>query len=116
MHYEANTDRITQENHPFAPPNIKFITKVYHPNVSSQTGAICLDVLKSNWSPAMTLRITLMSIQALLDAPDASSPQDFQVAKVYTSDKPAFIEEAKLWTRTYADIPLDTYVHSLYDD
>ncbi|KAL9558963.1 hypothetical protein MBANPS3_000618 [Mucor bainieri] len=103
------------ENHPFAPPNIKFITKVYHPNVSSQTGAICLDVLKSNWSPAMTLRITLMSIQALLDAPDASSPQDFQVAKVYTSDKQAFIEEAKQWTRTYADIPLDTYVHSLYD-
>ncbi|KAG2210187.1 hypothetical protein INT46_009996 [Mucor plumbeus] len=104
------------ENHPFAPPNIKFITKVYHPNVSSQTGAICLDVLKSNWSPAMTLRITLMSIQALLDAPDASSPQDFQVAKVYTSDKSAFNEEARLWTRTYADISLNTYVDSLFKE
>lgn len=69
--------------------------------------------MKSNWSPAMTLRITLMSIQALLDAPDASSPQDFQVAKVYTSDKSAFNEEAKLWTRTYADISLNAYVDSL---
>jgi ubiquitin-conjugating enzyme (huntingtin interacting protein 2) len=58
----------------------------------------------------MTLRITLMSIQALLDAPDASSPQDYQVAKVYTADKQAFDEEARLWTRTYANVSLEDYV------
>ncbi|KAI9483155.1 MAG: hypothetical protein EXX96DRAFT_131957 [Benjaminiella poitrasii] len=99
-------------NHPFKPPKIKFITKVYHPNVSSQTGAICLDVLNANWSPAMTLRITLMSIQALLESPDASSPQDYQVAKVYTNDKPGFTEEAKIWTKTYSDVSLDAYITS----
>jgi len=28
--------------YPFEPPKMKFITKVWHPNISSQTGAICL--------------------------------------------------------------------------
>ncbi|CAO3610181.1 unnamed protein product [Mucor hiemalis] len=104
------------ENHPFNPPNIKFITKVFHPNVSSQTGAICLDVLKSNWSPAMTLRLSLMSIQALLDAPDASSPQDYEVAKVYTSDRKRFNEQAKAWTTNFANVSLNDYVNSLLDN
>ncbi|KAI7904004.1 uncharacterized protein BX663DRAFT_432912 [Cokeromyces recurvatus] len=98
-------------NHPFSPPKVKFITKVYHPNVSSQT-----DVLNANWSPVMTLRTMLMSIQALLDSPDASSPQDYQVAKVYTNDNAGFIEEAKLWTRTYANTSLDTYIASTLKD
>jgi ubiquitin-conjugating enzyme (huntingtin interacting protein 2) len=60
----------------------------------------------------MTLRLSLMSIQSLLDAPDASSPQDFQVAKVYTSDKQAFVKEAKLWTHTYANVSLNDFVDS----
>jgi ubiquitin-conjugating enzyme (huntingtin interacting protein 2) len=35
--------------YPFEPPKMKFITKVWHPNISSQTGAICLDILKNEW-------------------------------------------------------------------
>jgi ubiquitin-conjugating enzyme (huntingtin interacting protein 2) len=30
------------KQYPFEPPKMKFITKVWHPNISSQTGAICL--------------------------------------------------------------------------
>ncbi|KAI8642351.1 ubiquitin conjugating enzyme 1 [Parasitella parasitica] len=104
------------ENHPFTPPDIKFITRVFHPNVSSQTGAICLDVLKSNWSPAMTLRLILMSIQALLESPDPSSPQDFEVAEVFTSNKSAFLGKAEKWVSDYANISLNDYINSLFDD
>lgn len=37
-------------NYPFEPPKMRFDTKVWHPNVSSQNGAICLDILKNEWS------------------------------------------------------------------
>ena len=35
--------------YPFLPPKMVFTTRVYHPNVSSQTGAICLSTLKDDW-------------------------------------------------------------------
>jgi ubiquitin-conjugating enzyme (huntingtin interacting protein 2) len=46
-----------------------------HPNVSSQNGAICLDILKDQWSPALTLKTALLSIQALLSSPEPDDPQ-----------------------------------------
>lgn len=52
-----------------------------HPNISSQTGAICLDILKNNWSPALNLKTALISLQALLSTPEPNDPQDAVVAK-----------------------------------
>lgn len=52
-----------------------------HPNISSQSGAICLDILKDQWSPALTLKTALLSVQALLSAPAPDDPQDAVVAQ-----------------------------------
>jgi len=88
--------------YPFVPPRMKFITKVWHPNVSSQSGAICLDILKDQWSPALTLKTALLSLQALLASPQPDDPQDAVVAKQYMMDHGLFRATAAEWTSTYA--------------
>ncbi|KAG7878298.1 hypothetical protein KL937_004040 [Ogataea polymorpha] len=93
--------------YPFKPPIMKFDTKIYHPNISSQTGAICLDILKDAWTPILTLKSSLISLQSLLQSPEPTDPQDAQVAKVYMSDPRKFAETAANWTKIYA--PNDNY-------
>jgi ubiquitin-protein ligase len=60
---------------PFSPPNIRFLTDIYHTNVSKQ-GTICLDILKeaSKWSPQYSIETVMISIIAFLDDPDTTSP------------------------------------------
>ena len=38
------------KDYPQAPPKGFFLTKIFHPNVSS-TGEICVNVLKKDWKP-----------------------------------------------------------------
>ncbi len=93
------------ESYPFQPVKMKFITKVYHPNISSASGAICLDILKDAWSPVLTLKSTLISLQSLLCSPEPNDPQDAEVAKHYTTSKKSFEETAAYWTQIYAGGP-----------
>ncbi|EDO16402.1 hypothetical protein Kpol_1030p10 [Vanderwaltozyma polyspora DSM 70294] len=89
--------------YPFKPPKMKFDTKVYHPNISSVTGAICLDILKNAWSPVITLKSALISLQALLQSPEPNDPQDAEVAQHYLRDRESFNKTATLWTTLYAE-------------
>ncbi|CAO1344041.1 unnamed protein product [Diamesa serratosioi] len=93
------------ESYPFNPPRVKFVTKIWHPNISSVTGAICLDILKDNWAAAMTLRTVLLSLQALLSQAEPDDPQDAVVASQYKENHDMFILTAKHWTNVYAKGP-----------
>lgn len=89
-------------DYPYNPPKISFVTKIWHPNVSSQTGAICLDILKHEWSPALSIRTALLSIQAMLGDPVPTDPQDAEVAKMLMENPELFQRTARHWTETFA--------------
>jgi len=95
-------DIVIPAQYPFEPPKMKFLTKIWHPNISSQTGAICLDILKDQWSPALTIKTALLSLQALMCSAEPSDPQDAEVAKMYMSDRKKFDRTAQFWTESYA--------------
>jgi len=89
------------EEYPMAAPKVRFMTKIYHPNVD-KLGRICLDILKDKWSPALQIRTVLLSIQALLSAPNPDDPLANDVAEKWKANEEQAIETAKAWTRLYA--------------
>merc|ERR1719379_2052435 len=95
-------DIVIPQDYPYSPPKMRFKTKIWHPNISSQTGAICLDVLGKEWSPALSIRTALLSIQALLSAPEADDPQDAEVANQFKTDRPLFTQTATYWNDSFA--------------
>ncbi|PWY85842.1 hypothetical protein BO94DRAFT_535979 [Aspergillus sclerotioniger CBS 115572] len=91
--------------YPFRPPVMKFVTKVWHPNISSQTGAICLDTLSSAWSPVLTIKSALLSLQSLLSTPEPKDPQDAEVAGMLIRRPQEFARVAQEWAVVYAGAP-----------
>ena len=89
-----------------APPKVRFLTKIYHPNVD-KLGRICLDILKDKWSPALQIRTVLLSIQALLSAPNPDVPLDNNVAEVWKNDEAEALRRAREFTQSFA-IPNNT--------
>ncbi len=88
-------------DYPFKAPKVTFLTKVYHPNISS-SGTICLDILKNMWSPALTISKVLLSICSLLTDANPKDPLVAEAADLYIKDRAKFNEVARLWTLKYA--------------
>mgnify|MGYP003388952288 FL=1 len=84
-------------NYPFKPPKIKFITRIFHPNIN-RYGNICLDILDKQWSPALTINKVLLSISSLLSDPNADDPLDVRAAQLYNENREEFNQTARTYT------------------
>ncbi|CAM9124406.1 unnamed protein product, partial [Discosporangium mesarthrocarpum] len=92
--------------YPFKAPKasqVKFVTRIYHPNVKTDTGEICSDILNNNWGPTLNVTYVLNTIrQQMLQEPHADNPLEADIARQLSEDKNAFNATAKKWTLDYA--------------
>ncbi|KAI8869243.1 hypothetical protein GQ42DRAFT_30739 [Ramicandelaber brevisporus] len=89
------------QEYPFKSPKLTFRTRIYHCNVDSQ-GNICLDILKNDWSPALTTTKVLLSILSLLTDPNPYDPLVPNIAQQYLNNRDTHDRTAAEWTRRYA--------------
>uniref|UniRef100_A0A452XTJ1 E2 ubiquitin-conjugating enzyme n=1 Tax=Aegilops tauschii subsp. strangulata TaxID=200361 RepID=A0A452XTJ1_AEGTS len=94
------------ERYPFQPPNVTFVTPIYHPNIDNG-GRICLDILnlppKGAWQPSLNISTVLRSIGLLLTEPNPDDGLMAEISREYKYNRQVFDINAQLWTEKYAN-------------
>ena len=89
--------------YPLAPPVVRVTTPLFHPNIHDRTGEVCLDILKTAWSPAWTLQSVCQAVLALLSAPEPSSPLNCDAGNLLRAgDVRGFNSLARMYTIEHA--------------
>lgn len=98
---------VLPENYPFKSPTIEFINPIFHPNVRTETGSVCLDVLGKNWSPLYDLYNVFESfLPQLLTYPNPFDPLNAEAANLFLFDQTSFIKTVKMFIEKYATVEM----------
>lgn len=88
--------------YPFKSPQVKFITRIYHPNVT-EDGSLCIGLLKADaWKPSTKIDQVLRALVQLLEEPAPEDALVAAIAEVYLKDRPTFVKNAQEYVKKYA--------------
>jgi ubiquitin-conjugating enzyme E2 D/E len=91
-----------RDSYPFKCPKIKFMTKVYHPNIKQDTGEICAQAIENNWVPTQNAKFLIETLITLLTTPNADTPLEAEIAQEFSSNKEVFEAKAREFTEAHA--------------
>ncbi|XP_072494763.1 ubiquitin/ISG15-conjugating enzyme E2 L6 isoform X2 [Notamacropus eugenii] len=89
-------------NYPFSPPQLKFITKIYHPNVA-KNGEVCLSILDKNWTARTKIYQVLEALISLVNTPNQDLPVQAELADMYVQNPEQFMKNAKEFTLQFGE-------------
>jgi ubiquitin-conjugating enzyme E2 D/E len=91
------------EDYPFTPPQVKMITKCFHPNIFDTH--VCVDILKTAWSPALGVTQVLLSLSSLLSDPNPASALNGEAAQLFVKNRKAYDATVREWVQKHASCP-----------
>ncbi len=102
--YQGGTFRLKlciSSSYPHAPPRAFFLTRIFHPNVGPG-GDVCVNTLKRDWAPEVTLAHTLQVIRCLLICPFAESALNDEAGRLFLASYDLYARRARLFTQVHA--------------
>jgi len=78
---------------PFDRPSVRCVTRIWHPNIE-ETGAVCLNILRDNYTPVMSIEQLVVGLQFLFSEPNPASPLNVEAADQFKADLGAFTRKA----------------------
>jgi ubiquitin-protein ligase len=109
--YEGGTFYITlnvSNNYPRMPPDVRFMTRIYHPSVRKEgfdVGRLCKDIIKSIWTSNSRIVDVVQLLNAMMKDPPTDNPVESSIAKEMTSDREGWFKKARQWAVHFADAP-----------
>jgi ubiquitin-conjugating enzyme E2 D/E len=96
-----NIDIACSNEYPFKPPKYTMLTKMFHPNISSN-GEICMSIFDQHWDPVLTIEKVLISISSILDTPNMENPINLEAAQCFHEDHGKYNATVRQYTLNYA--------------
>jgi ubiquitin-conjugating enzyme E2 M len=88
------------DDFPFERPSVRCETRIWHPNIE-ETGAICLNILRDNYTPVTSVGHLVVGLQFLFDEPNPGSPLNQEASTEFENEPDLFATHAKEYMRLY---------------
>jgi ubiquitin-conjugating enzyme E2 M len=82
------------QSYPHEPPKVHCHTRIFHPNIDTE-GNVCLNILKADWKPVLSLQHVLFGLELLFAEPNPEDPLNRDAAELLRRDRSQFAQQVK---------------------